>query len=306
MTIEKVEYKGWQNCLRIANDPLEMSVTSDVGPRIIRLAIPGGENEFYVSESLAGKTGGDRWVNYGGHRLWHAPEDKTRTYAPDNSSIVVEDLNGKMRFSQPLATLTGIQKEIDIVLDPKAARATIIHRLWNKNLWTIDLAPWAISVMDRGGVGILPLPPRRTHDDDLLPSNTIAIWGYTDMSDARYTWGRKYILMRQDASQKNDQKIGLFSSEGWIGYAHDGRLFIKIIDSPADATYPDMGCNIEAYTNDHMLEVETLGPMVSLAPGQKVEHREEWLLFKNVPMPKNDEDVERHIVPLVSSALRKP
>jgi hypothetical protein len=306
MSFEKVEYKGWKNCYRIANDNIELVITSDIGPRIMRLAIPGGTNELFENESLAGKTGGEKWASYGGHRFWHAPEDIVRTYAPDNRPVTVEDLNGKVRFIQSVEPTTGIQKEIDIVLDPKEARATIIHRMWNRNLWAVELAPWALSVMAGGGEAILPLPPRCSHDENMLPVNTMSMWGYTDMSDSRYTWGRRFILVRHDGSKQTAQKFGLYAPDGWIAYARDNRLFVKIVACQEGANYPDMGCNLETYTDSNMLEVETLGPLVTLAPGQKVEHWEQWLLFKGVPMPKNDEEVERNVMPLVTSALRKP
>jgi hypothetical protein len=48
-----------------------------------------------------------------------------------------------------------------------------------------------------------------------------------------------------------------------------------------------------------MLEVESLGPMVALAPGAAVEHVEDWHLFEDVPAPTDGKDVEEHIRPLV-------
>jgi hypothetical protein len=40
--IENVSYGGWPNCLRIANDEVELIVTTDVGPRVIRYGFIGG------------------------------------------------------------------------------------------------------------------------------------------------------------------------------------------------------------------------------------------------------------------------
>ena len=34
--MERVEYGGWANCYRLHNDVVELIVTADVGPRIIR------------------------------------------------------------------------------------------------------------------------------------------------------------------------------------------------------------------------------------------------------------------------------
>ena len=42
--VEKIEYKGWHNCYRVSNGEVELVVTGDVGPRIIRFGFVGGQN----------------------------------------------------------------------------------------------------------------------------------------------------------------------------------------------------------------------------------------------------------------------
>ena len=44
--MERVAYRGWPNCWRLANDYVELIATADVGPRIIHFAPAGGENVF--------------------------------------------------------------------------------------------------------------------------------------------------------------------------------------------------------------------------------------------------------------------
>ncbi|HHY79459.1 MAG TPA: hypothetical protein GX516_03735, partial [Thermoanaerobacter sp.] len=56
-----------------------------------------------------------------------------------------------------------------------------------------------------------------------------------------------------------------------------------------DATYPDFGVSFETYTNDWMLEIETLSPFTKLQPGETVEHIEEWELYNNVNVKDIDE-----------------
>lgn len=304
MNLLKIEYKGWPNCYRMENGIVDLVMTTDVGPRIIRFGFVGGENEFQEFPEQVGKTGGKEWNIYGGHRLWHAPEVLGRTYYPDNSSVAFSQQGAMVRLTPAVEATTGIQKEIDIVLDEKEARATIVHRLWNRNLWAVELAPWALSVMDAGGVGILPFPPKQTHDENLLPVNTLTLWAFTDMSDPRWVWGRKSFLLRQDPKRSDPQKIGVLAPEGWIAYAHGGRLFVKMVEFQPTAKYPDMGCNLETYTDDYFLEVETVGPVVTLQPGEKVEHREDWMLFKGVSQPSNEADVERDVLPLISRAKK--
>lgn len=303
ITFETLKYKGWGNNARLANGIVELIITGDVGPRIIRFGFMGQDNEFAEYPDQLGKVGGDEWRIYGGHRLWHAPEDTQRTYFPDNQPVSIEQQSGFVRVTQPTEPTTGIQKEMDIRLAPDSAHVQIVHRLINHNLWSVEFAPWALSVMAAGGTGIFPLPPRGSHPQNLLPGNSLVLWTFTDMSDPRWTWGRKYILLRQNSNPASPQKVGLSVPDGWAAYARNNHLFVKTYEYRPDGRYPDLGCSIESFTNADMLEVETLSPLTALVPGASVEHKENWYLFDKVSSPSNDNDVERNILPLVQTVI---
>ena len=119
--MERTNYRGWQNCYRISNGLVDLVVTADVGPRIIRFGFVGEENEFKEYDDMVGATGGAEWRIYGGHRLWHAPEARPRSYYPDNLPVELEEHAGFVRVVQPTETTTGIQKEIDIRLSASEA-----------------------------------------------------------------------------------------------------------------------------------------------------------------------------------------
>ena len=272
MKIQKAEYCGWPNCCRLSNGIVDLIVTTDVGPRVIRFGFTGEENEFKEYDDETGKQGGDEWRIYGGHRLWHAPETKPRTYYPDNSPVALEQHGDTVRLIQHIEATTGIQKEIDIRLAPADAHVEVTHRLRNTNAWAVELAPWALSVMAPGGTAIIPLPPRRSHHESLLPTNTIALWAYTDKTDPRWHWGRKYVLLRHDPDLDTPQKAGVMVADGWAAYARAGHVFMKRFSYVEGSRYPDLGCSVEAFTNADMLELETLGPLVDLSPGSSVEH----------------------------------
>lgn len=298
VSVEKISYQGWPNCYRLSNDQVDLIITTDVGPRIIRFGFVGEANEFVEFPEQMGRMGEAEWLNFGGHRLWHAPESKARTYFADSGPVKFEQHDGFVRTIQDVEPTTGIQKEMDITLDPKSAKVTVVHRLRNTGLWAVELAPWALSVMAPGGVAILPQPPRGSHTENLLPTNRLVLWAYTDMSDARWTWGQRFVLLRQDAAATAPQKVGM-SHTPWIAYARAGHLFVKQFPIHPAAPYVDMGCSVETFTNNRMLEVETLAPLVTLGTGEIAEHTESWSLFQDVPMPAGDADVMRDVLPLI-------
>jgi hypothetical protein len=293
MKLEKINYGGWPNCYRLSNNAVDLIVTTDVGPRIIRFGFIGEANEFGEFTDMLGKTGGNEWRIYGGHRLWHSPEVKPRTYYADNFPLTLEEHTDFIRLIQPIEATTGIQKEIDITLSPDSAHVRLIHRLRNHNLWAVELAPWALTVMARGGVAIVPLPRRGEHATHLLPSNTLVLWAYTDLSDPRWLWRREFILLCQDSQITSPQKLGLLCLDGWLAYARQGHLFLKTFPYHFGATYSDLGCSAEVFTNAEMLELESLGPLTKLATGEALEHVEEWWLTRGIKTALDDAELER-------------
>ena len=297
--MEKVNFRGWENCYRLANDQVELIVTGDVGPRIIRFGYIGKENMFKEFTDQVGKTESDQWLNFGGHRLWHAPEAQPRTYYPDLEPVLIQEIEDGFIATQKPEPTTGLQKQMKIVLSNDKPEVQIKHILINHNLWTIETAPWALSVMDIGGTAVLPLPPRGSFPSHLLPTGTISLWPYTNLSDPRWTMCESFILLKQDPEASTAQKLGVFASNGWAAYANHDCLFVKQVPLKLDGLYPDMGANFEVFTDPDFLEVESLGPIESILPKGQIEHLEHWSLFKNVPQPKSEADVKKNILPLL-------
>ncbi|MCL4247272.1 MAG: hypothetical protein KJ065_03880 [Anaerolineae bacterium] len=297
--LKQIPYGGWSRCYQLSNGRIEIVITGEVGPRLIRFGFVDGVNEFYEDTSAMGKTGGDDWRLYGGHRFWHAPEAVPRTYLPDNSPVSVEQASGFVRVTQPVES-SGMGKEIDIYMDANGAHVRLVHRLKNTSMWPVECAPWALSVVAAGGVAMFPLPPRGSHPAALLPANKLVMWPYTNMADPRWTWGERFIMLRQ--SDGVPQKVGCDVRDGWAAYARNGHLFVKLFGYQAGAAYPDLGCNFETFTNANMLEVESLGPLQTIEPGGSIEYREDWCLFDGVPMPSNDSDIDAHVVGRVQEA----
>ena len=46
-----------------------------------------------------------------------------------------------------------------------------------------------------------------------------------------------------------------------------------------------------------MLELETLSPFARVEPGGATEHVESWFLWRDVPTPRGDDDVDQYICP---------
>lgn len=305
INIEKISYRGWQNCYRISNSSMELIATSDVGPRIISCQLSGKENMFYENPSEVGLTSGEKWIPFGGHRLWLAPELPKRTYYPDNDPLEVVILKTGLQLIAPIETTTGIQKTIEIQMDENEPKVIVRHKMTNMGLWPVTFAPWALSVLGPNGVAVFPHPPRNRWPDSLVPSHSITLWGYTHMSDPRYTWGDEYILFRQNPSVNDAQKIGMLNTSGWAAYVRDNTAFIKLFQYIKDGDYTDFDSNLESWTNQDFLELETLGPLQKVDLEESITLDETWFLAANIPSPNNDADVNKNLLPVVNRLLGK-
>src|SRR5579872_1311055 len=110
--MEIVPYGGWNRCARIVSGEVELIVTLEVGPRVIRCGFTGGPNEFVEHKDELGLTGGP-YRSYGGHRLWVAPEVAAITLQPDNSAVDYRVEGSVHIFSTP-SDKWHVQKEIRI------------------------------------------------------------------------------------------------------------------------------------------------------------------------------------------------
>jgi hypothetical protein len=302
VSVQKVEYKGWKNCYRISNGEVELIVTGDVGPRIIRYGFVGGQNIFKEFPEQLGRSGEPDFQPRGGDRVWKAPEDPVATWAPDNVPVTVEVTPSGVIAREPVEPLTRLQKEIEVSLAPSGTQVTVSHRIANRGLFTIDFAPWALTQMAQGGMVISGFPPRGHHPQVLEATNPLTMWAYTNLADPRWKFTRKYLTLRQDPNNSDAQKLGLFNRDTWAAYLLNSEMFVKRTAADPEARYPDFGCSFETFTNDQFLEVETLGPLTAVAPGKMAELVEHWGLFKNVRLNAiNDDELDRTILPLVES-----
>ena len=299
ITVEKSEFSSRPG-YRITDGLRELFITSEGGPRILRYGFVGGQNLFKVMSDEEEKwlTEGQDWRLYGGHRIWVGPEEPSYTYAADNEPLQIELLPDGLVAKAPTDPV-GIEKEIEVRMAD--GRVTVTHRLTNRSAWPLEMAPWALTMMAPGGTGVSTFPPRGTHPAQLPPTNPLIMWAFTNLSDPRWTFLEKYLVLRNDPNVSDPEKAGSFNEKTRAGYLLGSDLFIKRYDAVAPAeAYPDMGASFETFTNNMILELETLGPIENVNAGDTVEHVEVWSLHKDVAISEwTDHELDRVLAPLL-------
>jgi len=267
------------DCVVLENSSLSLMVTRSVGPRVISLRIPGGENLFAeLPDETLDCPGIGKFHFYGGHRLWHAPEEPARTYLPDDQPVEIVPVENGLKVSQQVEVGTGIEKSMHISLPDDSSKVIIRHTLTNRGLWPVECAPWAITQLRRGGIAILP---QWTQDTGVLANRSLAVWPYTDIKAEHIQWGNRYIFVRAEM-ESGAIKLGFPNPRGWIAYWLDGTLFVKKAAFEPAAIYCDFGSSSECYCDHRFMELETLAPRATIPLNGSVSHTETWEVFDNV------------------------
>jgi hypothetical protein len=264
---------------RLENQHLRLEYLAEAGPRLVRLQPAGSdENLFAELPDLMVYTPYGEYNFRGGHRLWHAPEAMPGSYMPDNTGLKVEELPDGVRLLQPAEPGTGIGKSMEIHLEPDKPILYIHHELRNHGPEPVEMAPWAITQFKLGGTLILPQPAELADPAGLLPNRHLVLWPYTHWDDPRLGLNDDFILIHAQPKLP-PLKLGYRNLHGWMGYWQSGLLFVKRFALLASQPYPDYGCNVETYCNDQFIELESLGPLCRLEPGQSTRHTETWELY---------------------------
>jgi hypothetical protein len=297
-TISREDYRGWPDTYWLRNAHLEAAVVTAIGPRIIELRTPGGQNLFHVRDAEAGGRGEPDWVFRGGWRLWIAPERRETTYVPDNSPCTAEVIDGTtLRVTGPPQPAAGIQKTIDVSLDAGEPRLHLVSRIRNVSDRPLTYAAWSLSVMRPGGRALIPLDVGLL--DAFDATRKLLLWSYAGVGDPRYRFGDRLVQIDQSkvrpappgqSGRRDDEsKIGVDSAQGWAAYLLDGTLYLKRFRHDSGASYPDGGATIEVYSSAEFLELEQLSPLTTIQPGAEIVMPEDWWLFSNVTVPTDEE-----------------
>ena len=277
------------DCVPLENDTISLLVTQSVGPRVISLRFNGGDNLFAeLPDFVSERPDGEEFHFKGGHRLWHAPENMPRTYVLDDGPVDIVPTRTGLSVTQQVEAETGIEKSIQISLVEDKPQVILHHTLTNRGLWPIETAPWAITQLRTGGVALLP---QSQEQRPFLPNRLLTLWSYTDIANPHVSWGNRCVLLRAEI-QEGAFKIGFPNARGWLAYWLNGTLFVKRAGFDAKKEYFDTNSSSTCYCNDKFLELETLAPIGTLAPGESATHTETWELYADVDFPENEDTAQ--------------
>lgn len=308
-------YQGWKS-VALANGLIELQVVPEIGGRVIQFKF-GRKEFFWVNPQLAGQPpppGGlgpdGAWLNYGGDKLWPAPQgwdnDQQWPGPPDAVldgrpyAIETRPDQASLRLTSGDDPRSGIRFSRTIRIYPDSTRVSVAATMTN-----IDSKPrrwgiWAHTQLDGGKAGgaghngflhaWCPL-----NRQSQFPKGYRVIFGAED-NPSFQTDADRQLLHVQYRYQVG--KVGLDSTAGWVATVDGltGAAFVQRFQFAAGHEYPD-GSSVEfwlngvgkfhAYHRDietkadpvenpYVFESEVLSPFARLQPGESSTWHYDW------------------------------
>lgn len=287
VTITRVNFRGWKDSFRMTNGEVEVVVVPQIA-RIMKYSLAGGENLLWVNDELTPDRGGlqapehetPQWLNFGGHKLWIAPE-KDWDWPPDwqldrGPCRAILTAGGSLRLIGMASHRHGVRFDRRITLAPQGTRIEIEHIMRNTSDKSVSGAIWEVTQVKADCVGFVPLGPGaeyRTSKGGPLDEQ----------------WSRLHDMLLVKPSGTTG-KVFISGPPGWLGCKRGDLIYLKAFHI-ADAPPPESEAPREVYTGDMgYTELEVVGPAVTLQPGTSAALKETWHLARVKPIA-DDEDL---------------
>lgn len=279
MSITTTQYAGHE-AIHIESGRVRLAVTTSVGPRVLALLTEDGTNHFAELPEMTLDCPGSEPIHLrGGSRLWAAPEDPRSTYRPDDDAVGVEQIGDGVRLTTRPDAVSKTHREIEIrAIGPE--RFALDYRVVNHADRPQRLAAWAITMLRPLGRAFLPLLTEPFDAGGFQGQRNIVLWSYSRNDDPRYVLHDHAIEVRSsvlaDGPLDMPFKVGTSLRRGWTAHYRAGLLFVKYAAHDESCAYADMGASGQVYSHGDFTELETLGPLTDLRPGEAAEHHEDW------------------------------
>lgn len=256
-----------------------MVIVVEFGPRIAFWGKTGGENLLFWDEDGRGRK---EWKLRGGHRVWittQGADESEMTYAPDNLPCVHDKKDNALEIwgaiDKTNMTRRGIRVEEGREDDLK-----VISRVENVGEMLLSCGVWVLTCTSPEKGSIYEFPLGDGSGWDTFKSIQFRKWGPCDgrFGDRQFEVSKDMLTVTPMGIQAKQmfcipQGSGLMKNQTRPD-------FQKRMVYDRHMSYPE-GCNWAVYIGpeNYMVEFETMGPVLSLKPGETLDHVEYWSLI---------------------------
>lgn len=267
-------FRGWAGAVHLSNDLVTATVVPEIG-RIMDFGFSGSNGVFWADRALDGHPASS-WPNFGGDKAWPAPQSNWGWPPPtgfDGSSYAISDNGAEVVLRSPVDATFGIQVTRCIRLipnEPIMRVTTIFEQITGV---TNDVSIWVVTQMQSPERMFFP-----------VADNSILANGWQNLGKPTppdLVVSNNLVSFSRDTLTAH--KVGADSDRLlWIGSDACLEMTAPRI---AGETYPDNESSVEIYTKqgeDNYIELELLGPMTELRPGESVSYGINYTLHPRI------------------------
>jgi len=276
-----VEHSGYPDCIELRNEHTRVIVCPACGGRVLEYSLDG-KNALYLDPRQNGwiwEPGQAPTNPYGG-RLDIGPEKivpkHPALWLGRWQSEIIGSRNVRLTSQEDEAT--GVQLVREFRLDEDSSKLTCTQIIRNVSDETKHWCHWSRTLARGGGIALVPL-----EGFSRFPNKYIM---YEPKSLIDYAPRDPNIRLRdcflQILGTPRQPKLGMDSYAGWLCYLTTNDLmFVKRFPTYPNRVYNEVAAITISiwYFKDIMCELEPIGPMETIAPGQSASFTETWWLL---------------------------
>jgi len=276
-----IDYRGYSNCIKLENENTQVILGHHCGGRVLEYSWRN-ENVLYSDPSHDGWVykPGQPTVDISAGRFDIGPEQIIPPH-PDlwlgawTAEIIAPGI-ARMTSVEDLATGTQLVREFS--LEETSSRLACTQEIRNISDQQINWCHWSRTFALGGGICIVPLS-----DYSRFPSSYIQ---YEPDGRINFTPQDPGVQRRagylEISATPQYPKLGMDSYVGWLGYLlKNDLLFVKRFPTYPERVYNEIAALTISiwYPEDDMCEIEPIGPMERLLPGESAKFTEEWWIL---------------------------
>lgn len=297
-TVELVDFDGWHDAYRISNGIVDVVVVPGVG-RIMQYCFTGHPetSPIWVNPDVAGKPAVGGWQNYGGDKVWPAPQGdwgkhmhQDRNWPPDPAidpgAFTISRIDSGVRLTGSPVVSFAMTISRDIVVEPGTSKVEITD--------TFAKSPDATGDADGFPIGIWNVTQTRGDETAYLPfdpNSQSVSGGFVAINEGtpdptfrgvNWTIGKDELTITTKGLPRGN-KVGVDDPSGVVRESSpNGIVFVEKFDYTAGGPYLDNGTDAQVYANDNpeYLEIEAHSPGRNLKAGESMSRTITWNLLK--------------------------
>jgi hypothetical protein len=287
----RVKFLNYPDCVELKNETTRVVLGHHIGGRLLAYEL-NGKNVLYLSPEEAewnpanpsGKTPnsagrfdvGPEFIQLRGNALWTG-RWQAESLGPRRAKLT------SMKDPKSGFVITR-----EFTLAKNSSRLTVKQTVHNQSENTNRHCYWSRTFATHGGTAIVPITPETSRFPNFyfMARSPRAVDFMPKDPNVRLV--DNYLLVEGPTEHP---KLGMDSTAGWVAYqTRQNQLFVKRYPVYQNHSYGEAtGINLSIWYPPkeklNACEIEPIGPMETLKPGEQASFTVDWWLFEN-PYPQ--------------------